>query len=177
MVEDRILPLVYVAPEQINAQLPSDLAPGNYTLRVMPEGQIEVKAEFTIVRNAPGLFANTVNSVAYAVALHENGSAITMENPARSDETITLLGTGFGPYDRRIVDGFAVAAGPAINLTDPIDVSVGGVLLRPEWSGAMPGYSGVSATRIKLSGLPAGPADLKVAINGVESNTVVLPLE
>jgi hypothetical protein len=66
MVEDRILPLVYVAPEQINAQLPSDLAPGNYTLRVMPEGQLEVKAEFTIVRNAPGLFANTVNSVAYA---------------------------------------------------------------------------------------------------------------
>jgi uncharacterized protein (TIGR03437 family) len=168
---------VYVAPEQINAQLPSDLTPGNYTLRVMPEGQPEVKAEFTIVRNAPGLFANAMNSVAYAVALHENGSPITKENPARRDETITLLGTGFGPYDRRIVDGFAVAAGPAINLTDPIDVSVGGILLRPEWSGAMPGYSGVSATRIKLSGLAAGPAELKVAINGVESNTVVLPLE
>jgi hypothetical protein len=41
----------------------------------------------------------------------------------------------------------------------------------------MPGYSGVAGPRIKLSGLPAGPAELKVAVNGVESNTVVLPLE
>jgi hypothetical protein len=41
----------------------------------------------------------------------------------------------------------------------------------------MPGYSGVAATRIKLSGLPTGPAELKIAVNGVESNAVVLPLE
>ena len=107
MVEDRILPLVYVSPEQINAQLPSDLQPGNYTLTVRPEGLADIKTQFTVVRNAPGLFANSVESTAYAVALHEDGSPVTLASPAKRDETITLVGTGFGPYDRRAVEGFA----------------------------------------------------------------------
>jgi len=37
-VSDRILPLLYVSPTQINAQVPSDLGDGDYTLQVHNNG-------------------------------------------------------------------------------------------------------------------------------------------
>jgi uncharacterized protein (TIGR03437 family) len=176
-VDDRILPLIYVSPEQINAQLPGDLQPGNYTLVVRPEGSADVRTEFTVVRNAPGLFANTVDSISWAVALHEDGSPVTSTSPAKRDEIITLAGTGFGPYDRRTIDGFAVASSPAIHLTDTMEVRAGDVALRPEWCGALPGMVGVAGTRVKLVGVTSGRQEVRVFVNGVESNTVVVPVE
>jgi uncharacterized protein (TIGR03437 family) len=176
-VEDRVLPLVYVSPEQINAQLTSDLPPGDYTLVVKPEGLAEVKTQFKVVRNAPGLFANDLDSVAYAVATHEDGTPVTLASPAKPDETITLAGTGFGPYDRRTVDGFSVAPKPAITLADPVEVRFSETTLRPVWAGAMPGFPGVAGVKLKLSGISPGRKELRVAVNGVESNTVVLPVE
>jgi uncharacterized protein (TIGR03437 family) len=177
MVEDRILPLVYVSPEQINAQLPSDLQPGTYTLTVRPEGLGDLKTQFTVVRNAPGLFANSVESVSYAIALHEDGSPVTLASPARRDETVTLVGTGFGPYDRRTVDGFATPVTPAIHLADPMEVRVGGIVLQPSWCGAVPGFVGVAGTKVKLAGIPSGRNEAIVVVNGVLSNTVIIPVE
>ena len=52
--------LIYVSPDQINAQLPGDLEPGDYRLTVRTEGMPDVKSDFTVVRNAPGLFVNMV---------------------------------------------------------------------------------------------------------------------
>jgi uncharacterized protein (TIGR03437 family) len=177
MVEDRILPLVYVSPEQINAQLPSELQPGNYTIVVRPDGLGDIKAQFTVVRNAPGLFNNPIESVAYSVALHEDGSPVTLASPAKRDEVVTLLGTGFGPYDRRTIDGFLTTANPVVNLADPIEVRLGGIVLRPTWSGAVPGYAGVAGARIKLSGIPSGLHETTVVVNNVASNAVVVPVE
>ena len=51
-----ILPLLFVSPQQVNAQVPSELAAGNYTLIVHNTGQPDVSATFTVARNAPGLF-------------------------------------------------------------------------------------------------------------------------
>jgi uncharacterized protein (TIGR03437 family) len=176
-VDDRVLPLVYVSPEQINAQLASDLPAGDYTLIVKPEGLPDVKAQFKIVRNAPGLFSNELNTIAYAVAMHEDGTPVTLASPAKRDETVTLAGTGFGPYDRRTIDGFAVAPNPAVNLADPVEVRFKDTTLRPVWAGAMPGFAGVAGTKVKLSGILSGRHEVRVAVNGVESNTVVLPVE
>ena len=52
----RLLPLFFVSPGQINAELPADFAEGAQTLTVSAQGQPDVHASFTVVRNAPGLF-------------------------------------------------------------------------------------------------------------------------
>src|SRR6185295_8445827 len=60
----RLLPLLFVSPGQINAQLPSDLAEGSYALTVRWEGKPDVSASFQVARNAPGLFNNVIEGKA-----------------------------------------------------------------------------------------------------------------
>ncbi|MBI3280041.1 MAG: hypothetical protein HYZ57_09395 [Acidobacteria bacterium] len=178
LVADRILGLAFVSPQQINAILPSDLPEGPYTLTVQVAGQADITADFAIVRNAPGLFSNLVDSRAYAVALHEDGTPVAASSPAKKNEEVTLLGTGFGPYDRPVVEGFPVADRPVINLADALEISANDLRLQPLWSGPAPGFIGVSATRFRVpADLPAGLAELRVDVNGTSSNTVALPIE
>lgn len=177
LVGDRLLPLIYVSPGQINAQLPSDLDPGQYTLTIRTEGMSDVVSEFTVVRNAPGLFVNRVEETALAVALHEDGSPVTVERPARENEFVDLIGTGFGPYNRRVLDGFATPSTPPALLVDPVEVMTGEIRLTPTFAGAAPGLMGITLTRFQVPPGLIGEVPFRVVVNGKESNTVILPVE
>ena len=177
-VNDSILPLLFVSQQQINAQVPLELPDGNYTLVVHNVGQPDVSAPFTVARNAPGVFAQAVNSQQYAVALHADGTAVTTNSPAVAGETISILGTGFGPYNGTVSDGFFPPT-PSPALADTVVLTVGGQNPTPSWSGAAAGYTGMVSTTFTvpdaLSG--AGPVPLTVTVNGVDSNTVILPVQ
>jgi uncharacterized protein (TIGR03437 family) len=178
-VNDRILPLLFVSPEQINAQLLSDLPDGEYTLRVRWTGKPDVTGTFTVVRNAPGLFSRqSDDNRPLSVALHEDGSVITDESPARRGEVVTVYGTGFGPYRNKVIDGFIFPEPSDYRLADPVEVRLGDLVVQPEWAGGAPGYVGTVATRFRISDqLPSSRVELKVTINGKASNAVVLPVE
>jgi len=179
LLNDRILPIVYVSPEQINAQLPDDLVEGDYTLRVKNEGFPDVTAPFSVVRNAPGLYYNSVNGKQYALALHEDGTVVMPDSPARRNEVVTLLGTGFGPYTRRVPEGFAVQDTPIAPLADNAEVVAGSLRIQPTFSGAAPGFVGVSSSKIRITAnLPAASSvEIRIVVNGQDSNTVLLPIE
>jgi|HubBroStandDraft_6_1064221.scaffolds.fasta_scaffold91790_1 uncharacterized protein (TIGR03437 family) len=176
-INSTILPLLFVSPQQINAQLPSSLGDGNYTLEVQNTGLPEVSGTLTVARNAPGLFFNTVGSTAYAMAFHADSSMISSTSPASAGETISFLGTGFGPYKTPVFDGF-FPPNPPPAVDDSVVLSVGGV--NPSsTSTAAPGFTGVVTTQFQVpTGLPSGTSvPVFVSINGVESNTVMLPIQ
>ena len=177
-INGTILGLMFVSPQQINAQLPSNLPDGQYTLDVHVAGQSDVSAPITVQRDAPGLFFNTANSLQYAVAFHADGSSVTAASPATAGETISVLGTGFGPYGTAVVDGFFPPT-PAPALSDPLSISLGGQTIAPAWSGAASGFVGIASTSFQIpTGLASGmPASLKVTVNGVDSDTVVVPIQ
>jgi uncharacterized protein (TIGR03437 family) len=81
-VGDRLLPLFFVSPSQINFQLPTDLVPGAQTLTVSSQGQPDVQAAFTVAQDAPGLFSQSINGQTFALAVHADGSAVTPSAPA-----------------------------------------------------------------------------------------------
>jgi uncharacterized protein (TIGR03437 family) len=176
-VNNMILPLMFVSPQQINAQLPSSLTAGNYTLEIQNAGQPNISGTFTVARNAPGLFFQTIDSVNYAMAMHADGSMVTTASPAAAGETISLLGTGFGPYQRTVLDGF-FPPNPPPAVEDAVSLSVGGV--KPgSTTTAAPGFVGIDLTKFQLpTGLPSGKSvAVLVNISGVESNTVMLPVK
>jgi uncharacterized protein (TIGR03437 family) len=177
-VNDRILPLLYVSPQQINAQVPSDLPDGDYTLQVHSAGQPDVSANFSIARNSPGLFGQSMNSQIYAVVLHADGSPVTPDSPAQAGETISLLGTGFGPYNTPVIDGF-FPPDPPPALTDLVSISAGNQNPSPIWSGAAPGLTGITLTKFQIPAAMAGSGTvpLSVSINGANSNAVMLPIQ
>jgi uncharacterized protein (TIGR03437 family) len=180
-VASRLLPLFFVSPGQINAELPADLTLGPQTLTVSAQGQPDVNASFTVVRDAPGLFQQLVNGQSFAVAVHENGSAVTAASPAGHSELLTVYGTGFGPTAPLRPVGFAVPQTPPYVLLDAAGVLVGGIAITAENAFAVPGSVAVDAVQFRLSdgtGVPtATNASLSVSINGQQSNTVLLAVE
>ncbi len=175
----RMLPLFFVSPGQINAQLPSDLAAGDQTLVVHAEGQPDATGLFTVQRNAPGLFYQQIGGKAYLAALHADGSLVTLKRPARRGEKITALGTGFGPYQVQPLDGFAVPNHGPDKLADHAQLIFEGKAIEPEFAGAAAGRVGVVAIRFRITApLPvAATIEIKARVNGHDSNTVLLPLE
>ena len=83
------------------------------------------------------------------------------ESPAKRSELISLIGTGFGPYNRRVVDGFVTPATPAATLVDPVEVYRGSSSLQPSFAGAAPGLTGMTATRFRVGQNGSGPVEVK----------------
>jgi uncharacterized protein (TIGR03437 family) len=177
---DRLLPLIFTAPTQINAQLPDDLTPGNLMMTVTPPSQPNVQAPFSIVRNAPGIFAVLGNDGQfYSMALHQDGTAITTDSPAQKGELITVYGTGFGPADHPRLLGFPTPASPPYLIVDPVTVQANDAVITAEQAFVVPGRQGIDAVQFRLGdSAPTGTnANFKVTVNGVDSNTLLLPIQ
>jgi uncharacterized protein (TIGR03437 family) len=175
-VGDRLLPLFFVSPGQINAQVPDDLAPGDYVMAISPAGASQVRAPFTVVRNAPGLFPVPVDgqTVANALAMHEDGSLVTADAPAKPGELLTLYGTGFGPAERTRPEGFPIPQSPSYSLVDGVTVQAGELVIPAEKAYAVVGRCGIDAVQFRLDASVTGTVTLRVTINGVDSNTLML---
>ena len=176
-LKDRILPLFFVSPDQINALLPSDVEQGLFKLIVHREGKPETSTDVTVVRNAPALFNTQVDGQAYAMAVRENGEAVTVEKPAMRGETVTVFGTGFGPYLKNPPDGFLLPESDNFRLADPLALRINDEAVETQYAGGAVGRSGVQAVRFKVGAAVSGSATVKVRINELDSNSVLLPVE
>jgi uncharacterized protein (TIGR03437 family) len=178
-VNGRLLPLLFISPSQINAQLFSDLPDGTYTLTVHHTTQQDASRDFKVQRNSPGLFQwYPQQGDPTVAAFREDGSMLTADNPATVNETISIYGTGFGFFDRPLVDGFPTPDTGNWNLVDPVKVSVDGQTYTPVSARAANGLVGMVVLRVKLTGaLPSGMVNVKVTVNNVDSNTTKLPIK
>ncbi len=125
-VNNLLLPLMYVSPTQIAAQVPWELPTGNYTLVVHATGQADISGPMTVTRDAPALFQlpNTQN-LPLVLALHQDGTVIDANHPALRNEQISIYGTGFGPYSETVLDGFPVPSTDTVQALDPVTITVG----------------------------------------------------
>jgi uncharacterized protein (TIGR03437 family) len=176
---DRLLPLFFVSPSQINLQLPVDLQPGAATLTVIAAGAPNVQAPFTVVRNAPGLFPQIVNGQSFALAFHADGTLVTPGAAAQIGELLTMYGAGFGPTNPARLEGFYLPASPVYTLVDAVSVSAGNGTLSASSAFALAGSVGVDAVQFTLTdpSLSGTNATVSVTINGQQSNTVLLPVQ
>jgi uncharacterized protein (TIGR03437 family) len=181
-VNNMLMPLLFVSSGQINAQVPNELTPGTYTLTVQSAGQAPVFGSFTVSRDAPGIFteANAQN-IPLAAALHQDGSEITLASPALPNEIVSLYGTGLGPLNQMVGDGFAAPNTPLDPVTDPVTVTVNAssVPLPATWAGAAPGIPGVAIVQFQIpSSISSGTnANIMITVGGKPSATVQLPVQ
>jgi uncharacterized protein (TIGR03437 family) len=176
-VGESLLPLLWVSPTEIRAQVLSTLPDGEHELRVRWEGNPEVVGKFTVSRNSPGLFSRDDEPI--ALATREDGSQITPQSPARRGELVTLYGTGFGPYERVVVDGFLNTLAIGNALVDRLDIFAGDRMIQPDWSGAALNEVGLAVTRFRVPSDMSGevPLEFRVVVNGKSSNSVVIPIQ
>jgi uncharacterized protein (TIGR03437 family) len=175
-----LLPLVFVSPTQIGAQVPWELQPGTYTIVVQQVGQQSVSGTFTVVRDAPGAFtqANSQN-LQLILALRSDGSVVSFSNPAQHGEQITIYATGLGPNSQPAVDGFPVLNTSNDSILDPITVNTDSAQLNPDWAGPAAGMVGVQVVQLTItSDFPANSnVNVTLNVNGTNSSQVVLPVQ
>lgn len=175
-----ILPLMFVSPTLINAQVPWEIQPGTYTVTVNNTGQPSVPAQLVIAQVSPGAFTQpNAQQVPLVLALHQDGTPVTFDSPAIQGEQVTIYGTGFGPYDQPAVDGFPAVNGTQYNLLEPIVLNSDIGPLQPDWAGAASGMVGVAIAQLTIG--PTFPTatnlNLTITVNGISSTPLVLPLQ
>ena len=103
-----------------------------------------------------------------------------MESPAHSGEIVTLIGTGFGPYQVPATEGLALPPGPGFRVEAEVSLQLGD--LRPDiiFTGGVTGQIGLDQVRFRVPDtLPEGGGNvfrIKVRMDERDSNEVVLPV-
>ena len=118
-------------------------------------------------------------SQSFAAATHADGSEVSSASPARKGETISLYATGLGPTNHLLLDGFAVPANSSLSYMDPVLVLAGGQVLQPVSAAPATGTVGLSIVRVTVgdSFTSGSNAEVKLQVNGHESNTVLVPVK
>jgi uncharacterized protein (TIGR03437 family) len=105
-------PLLYVSTGQVNAIAPYRIAGwSSVEIEVEYRGERSNPVTAHVVRAEPGIFTRDSSGVGEALALNEDGSLNSQENPASSGSMITIYATGEGLGDPAVADGQIFGSG------------------------------------------------------------------
>ena len=169
-VDGEAIPLTYVAPDQVNAQIPFT-ASGNITLQVTtPNGTSTTTC--AVADTAPGIFFGGAPAI-----IHANGALVTAASPAAPGEFISIFLTGLGRVNSPISAGQPSPAAPLASAVNTVQVRLGNTVINPTFAGLAPGFAGLYQVVVQIpAGTRNGTYTLEIASRGAVSNTVSLPV-
>jgi len=167
LVNGIAVPLAFVSPSQINAQVPYETELGQATVTVLAGNHVLPSMAVTVQPTAPGLF---VDSQHHVVAQNQDETLNSTVHPAAPETLLTLYLTGQGTLSTPIADGAAAPAGYLIIPEGFVAATIGGqsvAVLDVSMSAMLVGVLQVTIATPSL-----GPGDklLTVGINGSLSN-------
>lgn len=156
------IPLLYVSPDQVNAQIPYEAKAGG-TLEVFTaNGSSQVTVP--LLPTAPSILAVTTRD---AVATSVNA-------PAAGD-AVVVYAAGLGLCAQRVTAG-QVDTAPDATLA-PVEVRLGDLKIPPSFAGLTPGFAGVYQVNFQVPAVvPAGTYPLCIATADASSRAVPLVL-
>lgn len=153
VVNGRQVPLYFVSPAQVNAQLPFDLAIGSeaevYVRNVNRDGNV---MRLRIAEAAPALIAGV-----------------------RNGESLVLYAAGLGAVQGSVPAGEAAAAGSVIRTLQAPEVRVNERRAEVAYSGLAPLLVGVYQVNAAIPAGLSGPFEVKLAVGNAESNVIRIP--
>jgi uncharacterized protein (TIGR03437 family) len=106
-VNGQIIPLFFVSPKQINAQMPFGVS-GQVPLRVRTAAGLSTLVPVTVVASTPKLFTKTMDGKGEPILVHNaDWSLVSAASPARPGEYLILFLTGLGAVNPAIPAGQA----------------------------------------------------------------------
>lgn len=159
-------PLYYVSGTQINCVVPPT-ASGTDVVVTRQGAQQPGLSVANFGFNTEGLLTLDASGQGPVAARHLNGDWINQQSPARRNETIMVVGTGYGVRN------------PSIKIADVLPlVKIGGASATVKYFGPGGGYPGLDQLNIVIPpDAPTGPAvPLTLQLGTFTSNTVSLPV-
>lgn len=186
------LPIAFVSPGQINAQMPEFSGTGPVTLTVLlnpgtGSGVSSAVATLNTLQTFAPAFFVFPNSMSIAAeeagtgALVADPSVVAGASPAKPGDVISLFGTGFGATSPAVAVG-ALATGMS-TVTNSITVTIGGATVPASdilYAGLSPGsISGLYQFNLRIPpGTPSGEAPVAITIGGIQTQPgVTIPIQ
>jgi uncharacterized protein (TIGR03437 family) len=165
-------PLFFVAPAQINAQVPFEVTGSTATVQVTNPAGTSNTETVNITPQSPAIFTVNQNGVGQAVVVFANSATIvgpvktgSDQRPAKTGDTITIYANGLGAVNPPINDGWnscdkSICAPDFSNLTlrsttvRPV-VTIGGVPVPDTsilFSGFTPLFAGLYQINLTIPG-------------------------
>jgi uncharacterized protein (TIGR03437 family) len=144
------IPLLYVSPGQINAQLPFNTS-GNATLTIHTPGGLSNNFPLTVQPAAPSIFVtNSGTGTLGLVVRNTNGQVVTPTNPIHPKDGITIYLTGMGQTSPAIPAGAAAPSDPLSRVSRQPSITIAGMNLDVSYAGLAPGEVGVYQINAKV---------------------------
>lgn len=174
------LPVLFVSPTQINAQLPYQVD-GNVTLVLHTPGGVSDNFNLTMLPAAPRIFRNgtagTDTSIP-AIVRARNNELVTLSNPVHKDDTITIYLAGMGNTSPAVEAGVPSPSDPLPSVLIAPMVTLGGIALPVSFAGLTPGEIGVYQINVSINRrVPSGlsiPLVVTQAGNSTTANVRVV---
>jgi uncharacterized protein (TIGR03437 family) len=165
--------LVYVSPNQINAQVPVDVAPGPQAVVVKNAVGPSVSFNVTVAATAPAIFF----APSAAVLKNSDFSLVTASNPAKAGDVILVYCTGLGLTSPSSPTGTLVpgSAAPATNV--PVTATIGGKPATVTYAIASPGFAGLYQVALTVPAGVAGSSPIVLTQGTTNSNSVSIAVQ
>jgi uncharacterized protein (TIGR03437 family) len=166
-------PLLYVSPEQVNGQVPAELAagPGGIIVRTglgqtssIPVNLGSAAPEFFLVDGQ-------------VLALNPDGTINSPGNPAPQGSFISAFLTGQGSVTPPIASGRAAPLVPLSRVIAVSSAKIGGQDATVFFLGLAPGFVGLAQANIEIPAGVTGTVSLEITINGTAQANGMISVE
>ncbi len=144
-VNAQAMPLLYVSPTQINAQMPFQ-AFGDVTVIVYTPGGVSDNFYLVVPQTAPAVFLSATAGPEIdlpTVFRADTGLLVTASDPVHRGDTLIIYLTGMGAVSPLVANGYPGPSNPLAQVLAPPTVEIGGVPLSVDYAGLAPGEVGV----------------------------------
>ena len=171
-------PLYAVFPNQINIQVPFEVAAGPQPVIVTNAGGVSTSFNVTVAPLAPSIFDLDGKGLA-SIVKNADFSLVTSANPAKAGDVLVIYMTGLGQTTPAVQTGaLVVPPAGAFNNTAPVTVTIGGVTAPVAYSIASPSFAGLYQVAVTVPAGVSGAAMPVVVTSGTaRSNSLSIPVQ
>jgi len=176
----RALPILFSSANQINAQIPFDLAVNTtHQVVVRRKEQLSVPEVFSVAAAQPGIFSLNQTGDGQGIVIGESGGLASPAQPATRGSAVVIYCAGLGSVSPFVTEGSQAPAEPLARTTAAVSVEIGGKPAQVLFSGLTPGFAGLyQVNAIVPVDAPVGDAvELSLKIAGQTSNRVTLAVK
>jgi uncharacterized protein (TIGR03437 family) len=141
----RAMPLFYVSPLQINAQVPFELPVDTVQQLVIQRGgNSSGPLKVAIAGAHPGIFTlSQQGSGQGAIFNNGTGQIADSRSPLTAGSALIIYCTGLGPVSPAVASGVPAPMAVLSSTVSPVSVDIGGVPAKVLFAGLAPGYIGL----------------------------------
>jgi uncharacterized protein (TIGR03437 family) len=177
----RVLPLLFVSPNQINALVPDGIEFNTrHQLLVQRANTYARPVSLDVGPAQPAVFpvgGGSRQGHVYWVRTGEPAPALASPPaPARDGDVLIAYAAGLGATSPAVAAGDPAPGSPLARVVDQVQVTIGGVEAPVDFAGLAPGFAGLYQvnTRVPAGVAPGDAVELRIGVSGQTSPAVTI---